>query len=97
MKTQMDKLRSNMHNLLSHSGDTAKALEDQVTQLQTESDTLREQLEMSKQAKSRADTENNHLRTDLQKFKEESKSHVDENAVIKSQVLLCLLQFVYKD
>ena len=86
MKTQMDKLRSNMHNLLSHQGDTAKALENQVTQLQVESDGLRDALQLSQQTKARNDMENSHLRSDLQKFKDEAKSHIEENAVLHSQV-----------
>ena len=91
MKTQMDKLRSNMHNLLSHQGDTAKALENQVTQMQVETDALRDALQLSQQTKARNDMENSHLRSDLQKFKDEAKSHMDENAVLHSQVSYFIL------
>jgi len=87
MKSQMDKLRANMHNLMKDSGDTSQALTVQVNQLQQDVDNLNDALHLLKQAKDAVDMENSHVRSDLQKFKDESKSHIDEIAVLKSQIV----------
>ena len=95
MKTQMDKLRSNMHNLLSHQGDAAKALESQVNQMQVETDNLRDTIELLKNTKTRLESEGGHVRSDLQRFKDESKSQVEENAVLSTEVIYRIMSFVH--
>lgn len=87
MKSQMDKLRANMHNLMKDSGDTSQALTEQVSQLQQDLDNQNDALQIMKQSKDAVDVEISHVRSDLQKFKDESKSHIDEIAVLKSQIV----------
>jgi len=85
-KVQMERLRSNMSNMLKTSGDEGQYLAQHNAQLAADLDRHNDQIASLKEAIVHKEGEMLHLRAELHRSFDEAKLRTDENYLLKEQV-----------
>lgn len=86
MRTQMDRLRANMHDLLVQGGEENKVVESHNAELQREIDSLQDTLLEVNQSKERLEMEVQRLMHDRESFREEEKARIEQIQAARNEV-----------
>lgn len=86
MRAQMDKMRSNLHQMLQQGGEEAKVIESQNEMLQRELDSVKDYLEEETKSKDRLEVEMSHLRGNIAMLQDEQRVHMGEMDISKKEV-----------
>ena len=86
MRAQMDKMRSNLHQMLQQGGEEAKVIESQNDMLQRELDSVKDYLEEETKSKDRLEIEMSHLRGNIAMLQDEQRVHMGEMDICKKEV-----------